>query len=69
MIEPRAAWDEHAYLLALVADNLSFLRYEQSGGKGRRPKPIERPKPRQKESKRLDVGDDRISELLFGQRR
>ena len=67
-IEPRAAWDEHAYLLALVADNLSFLRYEQAGGRGKRPKPIERPKPRRVESKRLDVGDARVDELLFGKR-
>lgn len=24
-------------------DNLSYLRYEQGGGKGRKPKPVERP--------------------------
>lgn len=66
-IDPRAAWDEKAYLLALVADNLSFMRYESSGGKGRKPKPVERPKGR--ETKRhIDVSRSRKAELLFGTR-
>lgn len=68
-LEPRAAWSDEAYLLALVADNLSFLRYEQSGGKGRKPKPVERPraKPRRR-GKTLHVSENRINELLFARR-
>lgn len=41
--DPRLAWSTEAYLLALVADNLSFLRYESAGGRGRKPKPLKRP--------------------------
>lgn len=68
-IEPTLAWDEHAYLLALVADNLSFMRYENSGGRGKKPQPVQRPKPKEKEKKHLDVSDKRIDSLLFGSRR
>lgn len=69
MIDPRAAWDEQAYLLALIADNISFQRYEQAGGKGRKPKPIERPKARKrKEHKRVDATDEQIRSLLFDPR-
>lgn len=67
-IDPRGAWDEKAYLLALMADNLSFMRYENSGGRGRKPKPVERPKGREPK-RRLDVAPSRRTELLFGLRR
>lgn len=68
LMEPRAAWGEEAYLLALVADNLSFMRYEQAGGRGRRPQAVERPKAKAPEAKHLDVSDERIGALLFGGR-
>lgn len=68
-MEPRLAWDEKAYLLALVADNLSFLRYERAGGRGRKPQALERPKAKEPEARRLEVSDGRIDALLFGPRR
>lgn len=69
-LEPRAAWSEESYLLALVADNLSFLRYEQSGGRGRKPKPLERPHARpERKRKHLGVSEQRVNELLFARRK
>lgn len=70
-ISPELAWDEDAYLLALIADNIAFLRYEQSGGKGKKPKQLERPKAKKKpkEKKTLDVSDKRIQSLLFAKRK
>lgn len=65
--DPRAGWDEDTYLLALVADNLSFLRYERSGGKGHRPKPVQRPKaPRR--HRHVEATDAQIRALLFDKR-
>lgn len=66
-VDPRAAWDEKAYLLALVADHLAFMRYENTGGKGKRPKPVERPKGREAKN-HLNVSRSRRAELLFGGR-
>ena len=44
-INPSCSWSTEDYLLALIADNLAFMRYEQSSGKHRKkPKPVERPK-------------------------
>lgn len=69
-IDPRAEWDEHAYLLALIADNIGFQRWEQGGGKGRKPKPVQRPKPKAaKAAKHIDATDAQISELLFAPRK
>lgn len=67
-MEPRAAWSEESYLLALIADNLSFMRYEQSGGKGRKPRPLDRPKAKPKQKKHIDVSGERIEALLFAPR-
>lgn len=69
-IDPRATWDEHAYLLALAVDNLSFLRYENAGGKGRKPDPVKRPRARTAEpaARRLDLSRDEVDSLLFGER-
>lgn len=69
-IEPRAEWDEHAYLLALVADELAFMRYENAGGKGRRPEPVKRPEGRAPEPphRHLDMGRGQVDSLLFGER-
>lgn len=67
-IEPRAQWSEEAYLLALIADNISFQRFEQRGGKGQRPKPIERPHaPAAKPCGGVEPA--RMRELLFGRRK
>lgn len=68
-VDPRAAWGECEHLLALVADHLAFMRYEQAGGKGRKPKPLPRPSAgRKKAVKRLDVDAGRRIELLFAKR-
>lgn len=44
-VEPRLEWDVGDYLLALVVDNLAFMRYEQTAGarRARKPKPLKRP--------------------------
>lgn len=42
-LDPRTEWGPTEHLLALACDNLAFLRYEQAGGRGGRPKPVERP--------------------------
>lgn len=67
-IDPRMEWDESAYLLALAVDNLSCLRYEQAGGKGHKPEPIERPKHLVNTTKHLDVSVSQVDDLLFGPR-
>ncbi len=41
--DPRLEWGATEQLLAAVVDNIAFLRYEQSGCKGRKPKPVKRP--------------------------
>lgn len=66
---PELSWDERDYLLALVADNLTYLRHEMAGGRGRKPKTVPRPKARRDgRARHLDVSDERVSELLFGNR-
>lgn len=69
-LEPATVWDEKAYLLALIADNIAFQRYEQAGGKGHKPKAVERPKPKkkQKEKRRLDVSQSQVRSMLFAPR-
>lgn len=68
-LEPRSEWDEKAYLLALIADNIAFQRYEQRGGKGRKPQAVPRPKAAEKKTCRhLEVSDRRIRALLFDAR-
>lgn len=69
-LEPATVWDEKAYLLALIADNIAFQRYEQAGGKGRKPKAVERPKPKKKqiEKRRLNVSKRQVQTLLFAPR-
>lgn len=67
--DPRNAWSNGDYLLALAVDNLSYLRYEQAGGKGRKPDAVKRPEIKKEiERKHLDVSDGRIEELLFSER-
>ena len=70
-IDPRTAWGEQAYLLAAVVDNLTFLRYEQAGGKGKKPKPIQRPqaKPQKRRHRHLKISAERREALLFGKRK
>ena len=67
-VEPRAAWGTTDYILAYIADNAAFQRYEQGGGRGRRPKPLERPKAAPAARRRLDVDGDRVMRLLHGKR-
>lgn len=67
LADPRAGWDEHAYLLALIADELAYLRYERSGGRGHRPKPVERPKAPARR-RHVDATDSQIEHLLFDER-
>lgn len=70
VLNPQAAWDTSAYLLAVVADHLSFMRYEQSGGKGKKPKPIERPKAKpQVKHRKLNMTESKRQSLLFGKRK
>ncbi len=56
------------YTLALICDNLTFLRYELSDGKGKKPKPMTRPQPRRK-SKLDGIASERVNSLLFDRRR
>lgn len=68
-VDPRNDWSNSDYLLALAVDNLSYLRYEQAGGKGRKPDAVKRPEIKKEiERKHLDVSDGRIEELLFSER-
>lgn len=70
-LNPEAAWDENAYLLSYIADNIAFQRYEQAGGKGKKPKPIERPKAKEKpaEKKHLNMSKRKVDNLLFAPRK
>lgn len=67
-IEPRAAWSTSDYLMAGLLDSMNLMRYENAGGKGRKPKPVERPKARKPEMVRPKVGEERTMALLFGKR-
>lgn len=67
--DPRNDWSNSDYLLALAVDNLSYLRYEQAGGKGRKPDAVKRPEPKTPTHKKhLNVSEKRIEELLFNSR-
>ncbi len=65
--DPRTAWTATDYILALICDNLTFLRYELGNGKGKKPRPLTRPQPRRR-SKLEGVSSGRIDSLLFGRR-
>ena len=67
-IEPRAAWSTSDYLLAGLLDSMNFMRYENAGGKGRKPDRVERPKAKRPERRRAGVGEERTMALLFGKR-
>lgn len=65
--DPRLAWSETDYLLALAVDNIAFMRYEQGGGKGRKPKQIERPHrraPARVERTVHGMSAERVGEIL-----
>lgn len=55
---PQNAWGQAEYLLAYIADNVAFLRYEQGGGK-RQKKPKAYPRPERAEAKRPVRPDER----------
>ncbi len=68
--DQRAIWDNKTYLLALIVDHLAFMRYENAGGKGKKPKPLERPKQKKKiKHKKLNISEKKRQELLFGKRK
>lgn len=67
--EPRAAWGQEAYLLALIADNLSFQRYELAGGKGQKPAPVPRPAAAPAKGPADGMSDEQVERLLLGPRR
>lgn len=52
---PAALWDTNSHLLALVADILSGGNWQRGGGKGPRPKPMQRPDPRAQQRRRQYV--------------
>lgn len=64
---PQSRWGDEEHLLALIADNLSYLRYEQSGGRGRRPKPVPRPSGARAESAPRVASAD-VERMLFDKR-
>lgn len=66
-MSPQLEWSTSEYLLALIADHLSFMRYEQAGGRRRKPKPVPRPKARAREVPAA-VGAGEVERLLFGRR-
>jgi hypothetical protein len=43
----KALWGTTDYLLAAVVDNLAAANWQRGGGKGQRPKPLQRPKSAQ----------------------
>lgn len=45
-IDPAASWTVTDQLVAAASNNITMLRYERAGGKGRKPKLIEPPKGR-----------------------
>lgn len=55
---PQNAWGQAEYLLAYIADNLAFMRYEQGGGKRQR-KPKAYPRPERAEVPRAVRPDER----------
>lgn len=67
-MNPELQWDEKAYLLALLVDNVAGLCYGLGDGKGRKPKPVPRPKAKQKQ-KHLDVSMEKRKSLLFDRRK
>lgn len=69
-IDPRAGWATSDWLLALVADQLAYMRYEQAGGKGKKPKQVKRPPaPKKKAQKKLNVSKREVRSLLFAPRK
>jgi hypothetical protein len=52
MYPNEVAWRPTDYLLANVVDILAVINWRDGGGKGRRPKPLQRPKVRKPGQKR-----------------
>ena len=42
-LDADSAWTRSDYLLAEVADAVSWANYQRGGGKGKKPKPVPRP--------------------------
>lgn len=75
-IDPRLSWGEGEYLLALIADSLEALRYEESRRAGskqaRKPRPVARPGAgdgRARGSRVVTMPPERLMEALSAPRR
>ena len=75
-VDPRLAWGDGEYLLALVADSLEALRYEEARRAGskraERPRPVPRPRGRGEERPRgrvLTMPRERLDAILSAPRR
>ncbi len=69
-LDPRTGWGTSDWLLALVADQLAFMRYEQRGARGKKPKQVDRPKePKPRPARRqLNMTGMEVRSLLFSKR-
>lgn len=73
-LQPKAAWGDAEYLLAYIADNLAYMRYEQGHSKKRRKKPKPYPRPTEKGRPRADertvhgMSAERVGEILSRKR-
>lgn len=71
-LDPRLEWGEAEYLLAAIADNIAFLRYESAASSGakrvRKPKPVKRPgkrgRKRSQDRTVRGMSKSRVAEIL-----
>lgn len=60
---PDSAWTLEAQIMALVVDVLNVANYQRGGGKGQRPKPLQRPGVRKDETQKF--GGEAIDAASF----
>jgi len=41
--DPAPLWSPESYILAIVVDHLALANWQRGGGKGKKPKPLQRP--------------------------
>ena len=63
-----AAWTAEAHLTAMVVDLLNGANWQRGGGKGRQPKPIDRPEDIHKTKKRRDSAIEKAERFRARQR-
>lgn len=63
---PQAAWTDAEYLLANICDQLNAIAYGLGGGKGGKPKPMERPGAKAAKPKHATLPDDEILNYING---